>query len=104
MFSFAMRGFCTAVLDGNGIARKDVLVSTYQEVGDEARKIMIETEARMRNEVSPPCYQIDCVEPLVASTRRHADPIHCHWKADEKADSGVDVELCASMYGHQMAG
>jgi hypothetical protein len=49
-------------------------VETYKQVGEEARQVMLDTELRMRKEV------------------------------DEKVDSGVDIDLCASMYGHMMAG
>jgi len=53
---------------------KQSLIDAYQAIGKEARQVMLDNEARFRREV------------------------------DEKADSGVDVDICASMYGHQMAG
>jgi len=53
---------------------KDQLLEAFREVGAEARKVMLETEDRFRKEV------------------------------DEKADGGMDLDMCASMYGHQMAG
>lgn len=66
------RGFCSPVAEGS--LAKSELIEAYKEIGDEARKVMLETEKRMRSEV------------------------------DEKASAGVDIEMCASMYGHQMAG
>jgi len=45
------RRFCS-VLTGDGIIRKDILIETYKDVGDEARKVMLETEARMRSEAT----------------------------------------------------
>jgi len=66
------RTFCSPVAEGP-LAKSD-LIDAYKEIGDEARKVMLETEKRMRSEV------------------------------DEKASAGIDVDMCASMYGHQMAG
>jgi len=66
-----IRQMCAPATGG---VSKAVLIDAYQKIGDEARKVMLETEARIRSEI------------------------------DEKADANVDVEICASMYGHQMAG
>jgi len=57
-----------------GDVSKGLLVETYKQVGEEARQVMLDTELRMRKEV------------------------------DEKVDVGADIDLCASMYGHMMAG
>jgi len=52
---------------------KTMLISIYKEIGNEARNVMLDSEARIRKEV------------------------------DEKLDQGMEMSLAASMYGHQMA-
>jgi len=52
---------------------KTVLIDIYKQIGNEARQVMLESEARIREEV------------------------------DQKLSQGMDMDLAASMYGHQMA-
>lgn len=52
---------------------KTVLIDIYKQIGNEARQVMLESEAKIRDEV------------------------------DQKLAQGMEMQLCASMYGHQMA-